>query len=192
MLLLKNIDEKLVIQIKNGNQKALESIMSLYLGSVYGVANSILIDVCPKEDIEECVQDVFIDSWNKIEKYDQDRGSFKTWLLIICKYKALNARKKFKKHSDIIDIENVKISTNVNIDDDIIKKENKEEFLKVIEAFKDIDREIFIRRYFLNQDIENLCNILNLSRTAIDNRLWRGRKKIKEIFEQRERRYINE
>lgn len=185
-------DEKLIIQVKNRDEKALRTIMDLYLTAIYRVAYGILADVCPKEDIEECVQDVFVDCWNKIEKYDENRGTFKSWLLILCKYKALNLRKKLNKNNNIVDIETVHLSTKQNIDEEVIGKESKMEILKIINGFKDMDREIFLRRYFLNQDIDSICAAMKFSRQAVDNRLWRGRKKIKETLEIIERRHIND
>lgn len=45
---------------------------------------------------------------------------------------------------------------------------------------KDEDREIFIRRYFLYEDIENIAKTFGVDRNLIDKRLSRGRKFLKE------------
>ena len=42
-----------------------------------------------------------------------------------------------------------------------------------------IDRQIFIRRYILNEKIDDISKDLGITRGAIDNRLSRGRKTIK-------------
>ncbi|SUY65194.1 RNA polymerase factor sigma-70 [Clostridium sporogenes] len=42
------------------------------------------------------------------------------------------------------------------------------------------DREIFIRRYFLDEKVENIANAFGVNRNLIDKRLSRGRKFLKE------------
>jgi RNA polymerase sigma-70 factor, ECF subfamily len=184
--------EKLIKLIKKRKQEALKKVMDLYMNSVYGLARAILSDLCSKEDIEECVQDVFISAWNEIDKYDENRGSFKTWLLILCKYKALAIRKEHVRRSKIINLEEIQCAAKENPEEDLLAKESREEVLKEINAFNPVDREIFLRRYLLNQDIDEICTILELSRQAVDNRLWRGRKRLKEILYSSERGAVHE
>jgi hypothetical protein len=51
---------RLVKLIKKRKAGALDKVMDLYIDSVYNVAKSILINLGTEEDIEECVQDVFL------------------------------------------------------------------------------------------------------------------------------------
>jgi RNA polymerase sigma-70 factor (ECF subfamily) len=184
--------EKLIKLIKKRNPKALETVMELYLSSAYGVAKSILGDICSKEDIEECIQDVFVDVWNKIDDFNENRGSFKTWVLIICKYKALNLRKALTKQDVPLDLDEVQCPSTENLEDSILSKESTQEVLNIINSFADTDRAIFIRRYFLHQGIDYICESMNLSRQSVDNRLWRGRKKLKKSLDLVEGGTIND
>jgi RNA polymerase sigma-70 factor (ECF subfamily) len=61
----------------------------------------------------------------------------------------------------------------------IISKENKNEVIKLIKELNEIDREIFIRRYLVQEDIVDIANSLGMNRSAVDNRLSRGRKVLK-------------
>ena len=45
---------------------------------------------------------------------------------------------------------------------------------------KDEDREIFIRRYFLGEGIENIARTFSVDRNVVDQRLSRGRQYLKE------------
>ncbi|MFL0245471.1 sigma-70 family RNA polymerase sigma factor [Candidatus Clostridium stratigraminis] len=170
----------------------IERLMALYMGSVYGVAKSILIDTGSEQDIEECVQDVFIEAWDNIDKFDESRGSMKTWLLILCKYKALNIKKALLKKNKIVDFEELQLSSNEAIEENLLFKEKKDEIIEAIMSFNSIDKEVFLRRYFMEQSIEYICSYMSLSRQAVDNRLWRGKKKLREILGLMEGRSINE
>ena len=182
----------LIRLIKKKKPDALEKVMDLYIGSVYGVGRSILYNTASEADIEECVQDVFLDAWNNIGKYNPKRGSFKTWLLILCKYKALTLRKVLMNAGKVINIEDVQLPVMANLEDNYIAKENTEEIITVINSFGDTDKEVFISRYILGQSVDEICTSMNLSRQAVDNRLWRGRKRIRDLFNPSEGRIINE
>jgi RNA polymerase sigma-70 factor (ECF subfamily) len=184
--------DNLIKLIKKRNQEALKRLMDLYIGSVYSVAKNILVEVASIEDIEECTNDVFVDVWNNIDKYDETRGSIKTWILILCKYKALNIKKTLNIKNKVIALEKVQIKDNEDIEGNYIIKERKEEILQVIKSFDKVDKEIFLKRYFWEQRIDEICACMNMSRQAVDNRLWRGRNRIKKIINSNERREINE
>lgn len=170
----------------------IEILMNLYMSSVYGVAKSILIDTGSEQDIEDCVQDVFVEAWNNIDKYDKSRGSMKTWLLILCKYKALNIKKALIKKNRVVDFEELQIPSKENIEENLLFTERKDEIIEAIKSFNSIDKEVFLRRYFMSQSIEYICSNMNLSRQAVDNRLWRGKKRLWEILSLMEGRSINE
>lgn len=112
--------------MKRKDASALEGIMNEYGKLVYALAYRILNGLATKEDVEECVSDVFVSIWNDINDYSKLRGSFKTWILI-----------------------------------------NK------------LDREIFIRRYFYYEKIEDIAKRKGLTRQAVDSRLFRMRAKLK-------------
>lgn len=171
---------KLIDQIKKRKSYALELVMDQYLDNVYLLAKKILFSIAPEEDIEECVQDTFLDAWNYIDKYNPDRGSFKTWLLILCKYRALNIRKKYQKEPELVELFEHQATHNETPENGYLVKEGSKEIINIINNFSPIDREIFIRRFILKQGIEEISNIMQLSRQSIDNRLWRGRTRLKE------------
>ncbi|MDP4089117.1 MAG: sigma-70 family RNA polymerase sigma factor [Bacillota bacterium] len=184
--------DSLIRLIKRRNPEALEKVMDLYMDSVYSLVKAILFNKGSEEDTEECVQDVFLDAWNNIEKYNPERGSFKTWLLILCKSRALNRRKSLINKGKVIELDERLASSKEDLEENYLAKENKEEIIERIKSMNAVDREIFLRRYILEESIEDICIVMNLSRQAVDNRLWRGRKQLRETFKPAERRSINE
>ncbi|EKN43209.1 RNA polymerase factor sigma-70, partial [Clostridium botulinum CFSAN001627] len=65
----------------------------------------------------------------------------------------------------------------------IVSKENKDEIIKMIKDLKGMDREIFIRRYLIQEDIVDIASYLGVNRSVVDNRLSRSRKILKEKLE---------
>ncbi len=171
----------LVEGIKNKDMLAYEYMMSKYTKTIYCLAYSILCQSLKREDIEECVSDVFLDAWIKINEFDQEKGNFRTWLLILTKYKALTYKRKKKIHN-VIDIEEFEIKDSYNLEKEFFLRQDQELVIEIINSFSKIDKEIFFRRYFFGERISDLAKTFNLSRSAIDNRLLRGRIIIKEAL----------
>ncbi len=174
-------DLQIVKNIKKGDTKTYEYIVEKYSKQMYYLAYNILHINCTKEDIEECVSDAFLEAWLNIDKFDFKRGAFKTWLFILTKYKALEYKRKLGNQK-VINIDELSIEDNLDIEKQLINREEQEKVIDVINGFNDVDKELFIRRYFYNEKINDIAEALNLTRSAIDNRLLRGRNRIKEVF----------
>ena len=165
--------------IKKKNTKALDFLVDNYSNLVFKVLHSVLNSSFHSQYVEECANDVFLSVWNNIESFDEEKGNFKYWITAIAKYKAIDYKRKMFKQSNTESIDDYILSDGVNTEDIIISKENREELLKTINGMKEEDREIFIRRYFLYEKVEDIAKIFGVERNVIDKRLSRGRKSLK-------------
>jgi len=172
---------ELVGGIKNKDSAAYEYMIKKYTKTIYCLAYNILSKSHSKEDLEECVADVFLDAWIKIADFNDEKANFRTWLLILTKYKALTYKRK-KRLNHVVDIGDFELKDDVSLEKQVLLRQDQEQVMKIIHSFPETDREIFIRRFFLGEKINDLAEFFNLSRTAIDNRLLRGRKAIKEVL----------
>ncbi len=94
--------EELVVQFKNKNVKAFESLYEMYNDSVSGVIFNIVRD---KELAQEVTQDVFIKAWNNADAYSAKKGRFFTWIINIARNAAIDKTrsKNFKNNSKNLD-----------------------------------------------------------------------------------------
>lgn len=178
-LKLKIDDKNFIKELKKKNQKAMDYIVNTYSNLIYKVVYSILYSNHGMNSVEECTSDVFMAIWNNIDCFDADKGTFKTWIMTIAKFKAIDYNRKLMKHSDYTDIGALNLSSGENIENAFILKEKRDEILSVINEMKEPDKLIFLKRYFLNEDISSIAESLNLTRAAVDNRLSRGKKLLK-------------
>jgi len=168
--------------IKRKDENVYEYIIEKYGKQVYYVAGNIMRGCGSKEDIEECAADAFFKAWNTIDSYNPEKSGFKTWLLIITKYMALDYRRRILKLSTV-NIDDLRLEQpEYDVSERVIGRLEQERLIGVINGFGNVDKELFIRRYFYGEKINDLADSLRLSRSAIDNRLLRGRKIIKEAF----------
>lgn len=167
-------------EIKNKNSEALEFAVNSYGNLVYKIVHSVLNKNFELSTLEECVSDVFFAAWNHIDSYDAEKGNFKNWLLAIARYKAIDYKRKSYKNRQVQFIDDDVLPSMLSVEETIIAQENKEELFRAIQNMGDLDKQIFIRRYFFGERIETIAQSLDTNRAYIDNRLSRGRKALRE------------
>ena len=97
--------------------------------------NSILNGYSNKEDIEECISDVFISVYNDIHTYDNKKGKFETFVFIKAKYIALDYKRKIIKKKEY---EKIKEDRLLKINENIAYESAEKEVIKK-EKLKDIE-----------------------------------------------------
>jgi len=64
------------------------------------------------------------------------------------------------------------------------QRERREELRKALEALSELDRTLVYLRYFHLASTEEICAKTGLSRHAIDTRLWRARKALRDALQE--------
>ncbi|ADY55748.1 RNA polymerase, sigma-24 subunit, ECF subfamily [Syntrophobotulus glycolicus DSM 8271] len=170
-----------VLQMKKKNKKALKFVMDSYGNLIYGIVRNVLnTGNDEQQNIEECINDVFLSVWSNIESFDETKGNFKSWIAAISKYKAIDYKKKLGKQYFLEQFAENELYDELTTESIIIAKENRRELFAALHEMNDQDREIFIRRYFLSEGIENIAQTFSVDRNVVDQRLSRGRKFLKE------------
>lgn len=169
-----------VAQLKQKNRRALEFIMDEYGNLVYSVVRKVLPDGCGETYIEECLNDVFLAVWNNSAGFEESKGDFKCWLAAVAKYKAVDCRRRLCRQDSVEYLADREAYSELTTENIVVAKENRDELLAAIHDLNEQDREIFIRRYFLAEDIEYIARMFRVERNVIDQRLSRGRKFLKE------------
>ncbi|GAA0083558.1 sigma-70 family RNA polymerase sigma factor [Clostridium sporogenes] len=173
-------EDNFIRQLKYRNSKALDFIVDEYSNLIFRIIRTVLNSNFHSQYVEECANDVFWSAWSNIDSFDEQKGNFKYWIAAISKYKAIDYKRKLFKQNNIESIDDHILCDDTSIENDFILNENKEEIFEAINYMKKKDREIFIRRYFLDEKVENIANAFGVNRNLIDKRLSRGRKFLKE------------
>ena len=97
--------ELIIKYIKKKKQKGLEMLIDEYSGLVASVVRKNLGKLINYE--EECISDVFLAIWDNIDSFDKDKNSFKNWICVIAKYKAINYKKKYLDKSISSKLDNI-------------------------------------------------------------------------------------
>lgn len=178
--MVNEINEKEIIEgILKGDKERLDELISLYGKLVYYVANNILVESHEKRYLDECYDDVFISLWFNMDCYDDEKGSLKSWIVSITKYKAIDIKRKISNHNKNFEYKDE--ITHIEKDLSLENIENNELIEDLLNTLDDMDREIFLKRYLKGFSIDEIAQELGYSKDYIYTRISRARKKMKKI-----------
>ncbi|MCR3921403.1 MAG: sigma-70 family RNA polymerase sigma factor [Firmicutes bacterium] len=174
---------------------ALELVMDRYGSCVYKLAATILRDG-NKGMIEECCSDVFVAVWEKKHQFNPQRGNFRTWVLILARYQALDYRRHLLRQRAVEDLYQDDSVTDAadpggTPETYLMQKELRVQLIAALETLPVSMKDVLYRRYFLEESIEDMAEELGLSRGAVDNRLWRARHALKLYLHEQEGKVVS-
>lgn len=172
-------DKRILSLLKKSPQDGLSLAIDTYGGPVKTICNNILND-CSKEDIEEAISDTFFKLWQNIDKFKEERNTtLKSYIYAIARNTCLDKRRKLKKDSLLIPIEEDTIDISINMYDDYANKINNKIIYETINNMDEPDKSIFILRYFYFEKVKDIAIRLNLSDKKVENCLYRSKNNLK-------------
>ena len=186
---MKSTPKNFILRLRKQKEDALEYIIDQYMPLVKTITIKILHNK-KRADIDECVNDVFLSVWENSKQFKGDQEDFKKWIGMIAKYKAIDLYRRAEKQQTI---EQPDILLNekaglLQTEQQIMRKEDKNEILFALSEFSELDRHVFIMKYYLELSNSEIADSLGITKAAVDNRLYRGKKalanntKLKERF----------
>jgi RNA polymerase sigma-70 factor, ECF subfamily len=79
--------DALVCRLQSGDPDALAQLYDSYAGVVSAVAHRILREAA---EVEEVVQEVFLQAWRQAARFDPRRGTLPAWLVTMARSRALD------------------------------------------------------------------------------------------------------
>lgn len=174
----KSNEHNFVERLQMEKEDALEYIVHQYLPLIKGISLKILSPLQNEGLIDECINDIFLSIWNHASKFKGDTTNFKYWIASIAKFKAIDYYRKTVKNT-VVPTEDIELIQSDVVEEQIISSENKREILAYIHTLDPVDQKIIIMRLFLGMKSDEISEKLGISKSAIDSRLSRGKKKLK-------------
>lgn len=137
-----------------------------------------------QEEVEEAVADSFLALWRELDRYDPERP-LSGWLYGIARRTALNRRRALGKGPVLSPLLEELAEEEFDLTDRAAARENACILRQAVEELESPDREIFIRRYYLYQRVGEIAAGLELPEKAVENRLYRGKKKLRQTLLER-------
>jgi phenylalanyl-tRNA synthetase alpha chain len=181
-------DEILVKSALLGDKDAFGKLVEKYSSAVYGMAYHIVGNFADAQDL---AQEAFITAYLKLHQLE-DHAKFAGWLraitVNICK---MGLRKRKEEISSLEEIDERKISNvQPSPEDNLIAKEERDMVMKAVASLPEESRLAVTLYYMDGMTYEEIANFLGVTRSAIDSRLQRARKRLKrEMLKMTERTF---
>ncbi|MBE1446755.1 sigma-70 family RNA polymerase sigma factor [Paenibacillus sp. OAS669] len=171
----------LAAELRKRNEKALYRLIDLYGGLI----RSIIRTHIPNPDaLDECMDDVLLSIWNHIDTYDEEKNSFKNWVVAVTKYKSIDYRRSYARFHKKYPMEETDLDRLVDSAEPS-KDEISCEMEQLLGHLKAHDRELLVKHYVKEYSIDEIAVDMGVQRSWIYNRLSRARQKLREIMKKR-------
>lgn len=176
---MKSNADNFIKRLKKQKEDALDYIIENYSSLIHAICYKILSNVS-KEAVDECVNDVFLTIWQHADQFQGVPEDFRKWVGTVTKYKAIDRFRQLEKQCarETNDELLYQQPTDEDAQEHLLKKEETNILLLAMSTLPDIDRDIFIMKYFQSLSNLEIAEALHLTVPAIENRLYRGKKKL--------------
>mgnify|MGYP000261341893 CR=1 FL=1 len=115
------------------------------------------------EEMEECMDDVFLDVWEHIERFDAAKGSFRNWIISIARFRSIDYLRRYSRTCMEEDVSNYESKLARNDRIDTLEQEISTETEKLLEGLKEEERQILLRYYAEEDDVDVLAKEYGVS-----------------------------
>jgi RNA polymerase sigma-70 factor (ECF subfamily) len=178
------VEAEYVQQVLDGNEDAFTDIVEHFQSPVYNLCYRML---GTPQEAEDAAQESFIRAYRYIHRYDPKRP-FATWLLSIAAHYCIDQQRK--RHLLSVDLDEI---VEFGIPDDapdpekiITTGEQTELIQKHLAALPVKDRMVLILRYWYDFSEDEICDALEISKSAVKSRLHRARQHMAEEWNSEE------
>lgn len=175
-------DREIVRLLKNNPSEGLYEAIQKYNRLVFTIIRRILPN--NPEDVEECVEDTFVNIWKRIDSVNPDAACFKAYLLGTARNIAITRYRQLRR-SHTVPLDSVPEPMGEDIAGDVLKAETSREIQALVLEMEEPERGIFFRRYFLFESYQQVAQALGLSEGKVKNTLHRKKSWLRKKLEER-------
>ena len=167
-------------------QKCHRAIFDKYCNYVYAIVINVLRNCGSREDIEDCVSDVFMKIYKRLDKDTDFSGDLKGFIGTISRNTAIDASRSIS-HKNIrsisIDDENTaEFGTDEKLEENTEKKEMARIILNKIKELGEPDSTIIIQQYYYNRTAKEISQSISMTAAAVQKRSSRAKQKLKALL----------
>ncbi len=185
-------DSEILKLLRENPNRGMEELVCQYSGLLYYVVRGRLRKTLfSEEDIEDCVADSFCEFWESLERFELSKGSIRAWLSKIAANNAGDLLRKRKNEAGKLSMQDDEVqepADDYSLEGDFETREQRAELLLAVRALESPDREIVIRKFYLQQSSKEIAEALGISVSNVDTRTHRAVGRLRERLLRRENR----
>ena len=173
-----NADEKLFIEIANGNEEVMRQFYLTYSDDVY----RYLMSRCGDEFIaSDILNVVMMTVWNGKSTFE-GRSKISTWLIGIARFKLVDHYRKESKHTHD-EISNEMVGSYSDNGETLDQKEQSTILSTCFEKLVEIQREIVHLTFYSDMNYTEIAKIIECPVGTVKSRMYHARESMKQCIE---------
>jgi RNA polymerase sigma-70 factor (ECF subfamily) len=167
---------QLIKHILSGSQ---QSYSELYEKTIHYVYKNVYFLIDDKNEIDDLIQDIYIQVYKYLSKYDRER-QFKPWLMgIAIKQIQSYRRKRWMRLRIVKKAEQYEQTTEVDFSGDIVNKLSNQHLVNLVNELPYKLKQVIILRYLNGHSQEEVATILNIPIGTVKSRIHSALKKLR-------------
>lgn len=178
-------EEELLEALQERPKEGIRMLTEQYGGLVYALTWRRLQGRLPREDIEECVSDIFFEVYQCRDKIDLEKGSVKAFLLIVAERRAIKYYDRKAKPYETITLdspEGLDLRAETDVEREVERQEESRRLMDAIHSLGEPNGTIMIQKYYYGMTAKEIGKNLGMSKNAVEKRIKRGLKKLKQVL----------
>src|SRR5690606_22054926 len=164
--------------LQAGKEEALDYVIDHYLPLIKGVVVKILGPLSKNDLAKECCNEILLSIWKNAKKFTGGPTDFQKWVCVIAKYKAIDYIRTEIRKKESLSLNLDFTAHELTYPQNMLLEEH-ENIYAIISKLTPVNQKIFIMKYLLDYDTEEIARQLQMTKSAVDNRLYHGKKKLK-------------
>jgi RNA polymerase sigma factor (sigma-70 family) len=164
----------------DGDRSAFRRLVDATRTTVASIAGAIVKDPALAEDV---AQDVYVAAWRELPTL-REATSFLPWIRQVTRNRArmaLRGRSRRRDRVEVVDPDDLLAAAadpRPDAMDRLLAKERREAVRAAVDALPEGSREVVLLYYREGESVRQVAELLELSETAVKQRLYRARKKL--------------
>ena len=174
-------DSVLVMEIRNGDKKALQLLVERHKKTAYRVALGL---VSNRDDAFDISQEAFLRIYNSAHTFDEQQPFLPWFYRIISNLSKTWLTRRTIRDSRMVDIEDAPYLTakDDNPEQSLIRKETVAQLGDALQQLSFSEREIITLQHFRGMSYDEISDMLQIPRGTVMSRLYYARKKIAQLM----------
>ena len=162
--------------LKNQDRKSYDYLYDHNSSKLYGIA----LHITQKKDIaEDVLQETFIKVYKNIDKYDESKGNFLTWVMNICRNGAID-KIRYGQESRKIQFDNLNVNIATETDPELQRA--NQELWEVLEKLDDDHTEILKLSYYYGYSHAEISEKLDIPLGTVKSKIRIALRELRKIY----------
>jgi RNA polymerase sigma factor (sigma-70 family) len=170
-------DAELLAQWDQDRDAGMEALLRKYGPLLRYVIGGILQD---PQDAEDCLSEVSLSLWQKLESFDPAKGSLSAWLTAVARNTALNHWKARARHQSHLAEPEQEPADHATPEQEVLRKERAEQLRAAVARLVHTDKQLFYRKYYYCQSTSQIAAEMGMTERAAEGRLYRLRQRLRQ------------